>query len=340
MDIWKVADSETSDLKSTSSCLETTLLFLGNSNAGKTSLVLKFLERDETPKPTMGLEYTFGRRSKGSNMSKQIANIWELGGGTLLTDLINLPVTVDTLSTLSVVVVLDLSKPEELWTVLEQIFGKLRQRVNEVMKEIKTKDKSTTAALQKKAWGKFGKDHPDRDMLDPLPVSLAIIGAKYDLFQSFDPEKKKTICKTLRFLAHIHGASLQFYTMKSDTLVVRTKQLLCHYAFQTSASHTMSMDYTKPLIVPAGCDALGQIGVPPIQQGELSHISAKKPIDLWKQAYCSLFPQTSSSPAGTNPCKDPRYAEKHIDSSRNLKDTELDKTRRSSSRSVAALFAV
>lgn len=28
-----------------------------------------------------------------------------------------------------------------------------------------------------------------------------------------------------------------------------------------NASHTMSMDYTKPLTVPAGSDALGQIGV-------------------------------------------------------------------------------
>ena len=48
-------------------------------------------------------------------------------------------------------------------------------------------------------------------MLDPLPISLVFVGTKYDLFQSFDPEKKKTICKTLRFLAHIHGASLQVH---------------------------------------------------------------------------------------------------------------------------------
>ena len=48
-------------------------------------------------------------------------------------------------------------------------------------------------------------------MLDPLPISLGIIGTKYDIFQNLDPEKRKTICKTLRFVAHINGAALQVH---------------------------------------------------------------------------------------------------------------------------------
>ena len=35
---------------------------------GKTTLILKFLEREETPKPTTGLEYTYGRRTRGMNL--------------------------------------------------------------------------------------------------------------------------------------------------------------------------------------------------------------------------------------------------------------------------------
>ena len=49
-------------------------------------------------------------------------------------------------------------------------------------------------------------------MLDPLPISIGMIGTKYDIFQNFDPEKRKTICKTLRFVAHINGATLQVRT--------------------------------------------------------------------------------------------------------------------------------
>jgi dynein light intermediate chain 2 len=96
MDFWNVASSESSDVTVSNSFLETTLLFVGNCNSGKTSLILKFLERDEVPKPTIGLDYTFGRRSKASNV-KQIANIWEVGGRTLLTDLISLPITTETI---------------------------------------------------------------------------------------------------------------------------------------------------------------------------------------------------------------------------------------------------
>lgn len=74
-------------------------------------------------------------------------------------------------------------------------------------------------------------------MIDPFLLPLVIIGGKYDIFQvnlnnifmpdfhlniwqmnfnshfniwkDFDSEKKKVICKTLRFLAHTNGAHLQ-----------------------------------------------------------------------------------------------------------------------------------
>lgn len=55
---------------------------------------------------------------------------------------------------------------------------------------------------------KIGYPPQDKDLLDPLPVPLAIVGSKYDIFQDFDPEKKKIISKTLRFVAHTNGASL------------------------------------------------------------------------------------------------------------------------------------
>ena len=53
--------------------------------------------------------------------------------------------------------------------------------------------------------------HPDKDHIRPFPLPLIILGGRYDEFQNFEPEKKKIICKALRFFAHYHGASLQFY---------------------------------------------------------------------------------------------------------------------------------
>ena len=50
-------------------------------------------------------------------------------------------------------------------------------------------------------------------------IPLAILGTKYDIFQDFEPEKKKIICKTLRFVAHTNGASLHV-SMSTTKIVV------------------------------------------------------------------------------------------------------------------------
>lgn len=39
---------------------------------------------------------------------------------------------------------------------------------------------------------------------------------RYDLFQDFDSEHRKIICKTLRFVAHINGGSLHFISDKDE----------------------------------------------------------------------------------------------------------------------------
>uniref|UniRef100_A0A7N5KLZ6 Dynein cytoplasmic 2 light intermediate chain 1 n=1 Tax=Ailuropoda melanoleuca TaxID=9646 RepID=A0A7N5KLZ6_AILME len=76
---------------------EKSVFFIGSKNGGKTTIILRCLDRDEPPKPTLALEYTYGRRARGHNRPKDIAHFWELGGGTSLLDLISIPITSDTL---------------------------------------------------------------------------------------------------------------------------------------------------------------------------------------------------------------------------------------------------
>lgn len=76
------------------------------------------------------------------------------------------------------------------------------------MAELQSTRPDIVQQLKKKAWQRFGSDHPDRDLLDPLPVPLAILGSKYDQFQDMEPERRKMLCRTLRFVAHTNGASL------------------------------------------------------------------------------------------------------------------------------------
>ena len=122
--------------------LETFLLFVGAKQSGKTTLITQFLNRskrmrtcarlcclvseslmrcsmrrllraravEDKPKPTVALEYTFGRRSNTTSNVKDIAHIWELGGGVRLRELINVPITPQRTPNAVVVVCVDLSK--------------------------------------------------------------------------------------------------------------------------------------------------------------------------------------------------------------------------------------
>lgn len=84
----------------------------------------------------------------------------------------------------------------------------LRKQISHVLSELKVTKPDLVKRLKKRAWQRYGIDHPDHDLLDPFPIPLAIIGSKYDMFQDIEPEKKKMVCRTLRFIAHTNGASL------------------------------------------------------------------------------------------------------------------------------------
>ncbi|KAJ8046035.1 Cytoplasmic dynein 2 light intermediate chain 1 [Holothuria leucospilota] len=84
--IWDIAvfEAQQQDIASTSQTAEeeaslegaeNNVLILGSKDAGKTSLILRFLEKEERPKATIALEYTFGRRAKGHNMPKVIKEL-------------------------------------------------------------------------------------------------------------------------------------------------------------------------------------------------------------------------------------------------------------------------
>jgi hypothetical protein len=123
-DIWKIASltkpSEGEENNSAAASAvaqnqrvpETFSLFVGQKQSGKTTLVTAFHNpaKDDVPKRTVGLEYIFARRNAGTNQPKDVANIWELGGGARLSSLVSVPVTPQTLASTVVIIVLDLSQ--------------------------------------------------------------------------------------------------------------------------------------------------------------------------------------------------------------------------------------
>ncbi|XP_063297533.1 cytoplasmic dynein 2 light intermediate chain 1 [Pelobates fuscus] len=313
---------------------ERSVFFMGNKNGGKTTIILRCLDRDEVPKPTLALEYTFGRRAKGHNTPKDIAHFWELGGGTSLLDLIRIPITSESIRSFSVVLVLDLSKPDELWSSMESLLHSTRNHVNKVIADIGKTNSKLANQIKQDVWKSMPKEHPDRELIDPFPIPLLITGSKYDIFQEFESEKRKVVCKTLRFVSHYYGASLMF-TSKSETVKAVTRSFINHLAFGLDKSKSVSVDHNKPLLIPAGSDSLSQIGSPPASSSDLRQFSGSTPMELWKNVYKRFFPPQSVNDKKDvkDPAKDPQYAESEIDSMRAQKDQELEQYKRNADKS-------
>jgi len=312
---------------------ETTILIVGSKSSGKSQIILHFLERSasESPKPTMALEYNYGRRGRTNDMGKDIVHLWELGGGTSLVKLIEAAATVNTVKTLSYLIVLDLSKPDDLWHTLTALLSEIKSRLDRIFSDLISKDSPVPQQLRKLAWEKLGDAHPDKDVLDPISVPVVIVGSKYDVFRDFEPEQRKVICKTLRFIAHVHGASIVFVSDKDEVLRKRCRGMLNSLAFGSNFSRSVALDYNKPLLVPAGADSITQIGVPKLLNDDVGRITAREPLDLWKAAYEQYFPGSKNKGATLlpdDPCADTQHHETIVDEMRTQKDEELKQYQR------------
>uniref|UniRef100_A0A672L3Z1 Cytoplasmic dynein 2 light intermediate chain 1 n=1 Tax=Sinocyclocheilus grahami TaxID=75366 RepID=A0A672L3Z1_SINGR len=304
---------------------------LSSSWAAKTTILLRFLDRDEAAKPTLALEYTFGRRARGHNMPKDIAQLWELGGGISLSDLVQIPITADNVSSLSVVLVLDVSKPNALWETMEILLDSARSQVEKVC-----------ASLQKTGEPRSGKtrvprvlhkDYPDRELISPFPVPLLIVGSKFDIFQV------KSHVIQLRFIAHFYGASLILTSSKSEATMSKSRSFVNQLAFGTERPKSVSTDPSKPLAIPAGFDSLNQIGPAVTSDVDIGTLHAKNPLDLWKKVFERVFPHENTNECKElkDPAKDPQYSEPLIDSIRAQKDQELEQYKREQAKSWKSL---
>uniref|UniRef100_H2TI91 Cytoplasmic dynein 2 light intermediate chain 1 n=2 Tax=Takifugu rubripes TaxID=31033 RepID=H2TI91_TAKRU len=318
--------------------VERTVFLMGSKAGGKTSILFRCLDRDEPSKPTLALEYTFGRRARGHNIPKDIAHIWELGGGTALSDLVQIPITSANLKFLSVILVVDLSKPNDLWGTTEKLLQTTQAHLEKTFSGAQKAQAAKPAANHPSSIPSAARvlptDYPDKELISPFPVPLLIIGSKYDVFQDFDSDKKKLIAQMLRFVAHSYAASLIFTSIKSVSLMSKTKTYFSHLAFDLDRVKTVSTDLTKPLIIPAGSDSFSQIGSPCTTDVDIISLHAKNPKDLWKKICERVFPQESIREQQDlkDPAKDPQYKEPQIDAMRAQKDQELEQYKRNAAK--------
>ncbi|TPX48015.1 hypothetical protein SeMB42_g02012 [Synchytrium endobioticum] len=312
----KDVKSSINNINSIQQGIESSLIFVGCKASGKTTIILRLADRDEAPAPTSALEYTFARKTRGMTGAKDLIHIWEVAGGTRLSDLVKIPITDATIHTITPCVVLDLSRPEGIITTLDHFLALFNERVETLLHGLEKRGSKRPTALRKHAWKKYGGEHPDQSELKPSPIPLVVIGTKYDLFRDFEPETRKLVCKTLRYAAHINGASLIFTSTKDESSMERCRQLLYHHGFKANAPKAHIVDHNKPLMVLGGADSLSQIGHP-AKSSDKESIGRVKALDwnTWKAIYSQRLPQNEVQE--NDALKDfvdlPKYREAAID---------------------------
>eukprot|EP00095_Tigriopus_kingsejongensis_P007133 maker-scaffold687_size111633-snap-gene-0.25 protein:Tk07133 transcript:maker-scaffold687_size111633-snap-gene-0.25-mRNA-1 annotation:"cytoplasmic dynein 2 light intermediate chain 1" len=319
--VWDAAiafDKKRRSDQSMSGTQETTLLVVGSKGVGKSTLIHKFLERQDAPKSTLALEYTFGRRTNQS-LTKDVSHIWELGGGTLFSKILETPLAPANLDRVRVIVMVDLTEPSQLWFTLESLMTSMLSHIQIALKSAKAKGDNLEERLQALTEDRSDFEHTDLGKVQPFPIPLVVLGGKYDEFQNTEPEKKKIICRALRYFAHHYAATLQFYSAKDSGSVKKAKDVLSHLAFGTEANRGVSQDYNKPLIIPSWMDTFAGI-----TNDETTSL------DMMKHHYTTHFPQSVDERTALpdDPGKDLHFREPEIDQLRQQKDEDLERYRK------------
>lgn len=131
---------------------DTFALFVGEKDAGKTSLIQQFLGKDGEVKPTVALDYQFARRPRAgsTNNSKDISHVWELGGGLDVKELVSVPLQRG-LDKAVVVIVMDCAKEENVIPSLNKWMELVRTMIDGEIDAMRGKDEAEKVAVMTRA---------------------------------------------------------------------------------------------------------------------------------------------------------------------------------------------
>lgn len=88
-----------------------TLVFMGEKGVGKSSLISKFLDENvaEQMEVTTALDFKYGYKQKEEKKVK--VNVYELGGGRILSHMLSAALTERSIANTTVCIAVDLSRP-------------------------------------------------------------------------------------------------------------------------------------------------------------------------------------------------------------------------------------
>jgi GTPase SAR1 family protein len=219
-DLWmKIEKQSINSNLNKENTIETTLLIVGEPSCGKSSLIQSFLRPTVTkePKSTIALEYNYAKKKTASvsNVNQNttsLCHIWELGGEVNESKLLEIPLNKSTLSSSSILIVCDLSKPQNILSSLQKWIKATRELVKKQINEYRLANNNTkfsSKILSQSITASAYQDHPkDSNRTRPCEVPIYIVLNKYDLFKTTPATDKRAVYQAVRMFAHYHGAHI------------------------------------------------------------------------------------------------------------------------------------
>ncbi|GFR53154.1 hypothetical protein Agub_g15875 [Astrephomene gubernaculifera] len=325
--------------------------FVGTRASGKSTLLNRFLypTRAEVPKPSEGIEYTYARKPAAyDHEKKDLAHIWEVGGSQEFAEEIvssdQLFLTAKQVTTAVVVVVVDLSDPAGVLPTLLWWMEQIKKKLGSTYDKFEKKGLQLPEQLRQRAKSKLYASNEDKDAVYHSGISLVIAATKYDEFKTQDPEVKKVMSRTLRFVAHAHGAFLCYLSGlhggsdggggEDAALLDNFTRLMNHLIFTGLEKKPVlkmqpQVDHNGPIMVPAGADTFRAIGRPR-GAGDSSVASG---LAEWRDLYEKMFPgvrekEAKLSAKGAKFVIPDQYKEEEVDAVRQRKLTDLENFRK------------
>ncbi|CAK5112132.1 unnamed protein product [Meloidogyne enterolobii] len=268
--------NEKQDLNNTKSIAgldDSTLIFCGAPNSGKSTLLSRFIEfggapstsfRQQPTEKSIALEYKFVNKIlRGS--SRQLVHCWELAGGGSMTNLLEIPFNQPS-RIASILLFVDLTMPEQLQQITDPIMTFCRKQVEKWMitdiepQQIKEESK----------------------IIKPLGIPLVL---------NFESERKRLTYRSIRQFAHINGASIITFSARIDSLMQKALLLLSNAVLDVPFPRTFATDPQQPLFVlPYGIDSFEKID--PSEESLINSISSySEAMFNYIQSLNSAFPQ-------------------------------------------------
>ena len=244
---------------------DTYMLVVGPKQAGKSSLISAFLQPrkavDSNPKATVALEYTYGRRTATGGARKDVAHIWELGGGFKMKELVKVPLTMERVPKFVFCIVVDLSRPGDALEFLLKWMQIAKDRVAECMRRMKQEAGKVADGVMLRAKRRLGKN-ADLSRVNVCAMPIVVVGTKEDAFLRHDSAQRRELQRALRYVAHANGASFVSLNHKDSRQLDCFRAILNHYLFQTARPKFPRPEPTKAVAIMAGTDSYELIGLP------------------------------------------------------------------------------